>query len=125
MVQTILREYFKCEVFELGVYIVHAPEITHLNETYLQHAGPTDVITFDYCEPTRLAGDIFVCVEEAKSHARRFRTTWRCELVRYIIHGLLHLRGYDDKRAAARRKMKAEEARVLGCTIGEFDVDRL
>ena len=111
-------------MFELGVYLLDAPEITHLNETYLQHAGPTDVITFDYCEPTRLAGEIFVCVDEAKSHARRFRTTWRCELVRYLIHGLLHLRGYNDKRAADRRRMKAEESRLLGRMTAEFNTAR-
>ena len=58
-------------------------------------------------------GDIFVCLDDAVAQARQFRTTWQSELVRYVIHGLLHLRGYDDRHPAARRKMKREENRRL------------
>jgi probable rRNA maturation factor len=41
--------------------------------------------------------------------ARRFRTTWQSELVRYVVHGVLHLLGYDDRDSRARRRMKAAE----------------
>jgi probable rRNA maturation factor len=47
------------------------------------------------------------------TQARQFRTSWQSELVRYIIHGVLHLRGFDDIRPADRRKMKREENRLL------------
>lgn len=125
-----LREEFGLSAYQLGVHLVAAPEMTRVNERYLRHAGPTDVITFDYlpgapfvdqesslpCEyqsPAMLHGEVFVCVEEAVTQARRFRTTWQAEVLRYILHGLLHLRGYDDTRPAAHRAMKRVENRLL------------
>ena len=54
------------ETADLGVFLVAAPEMTHLNETFLQHAGSTDVITFDYANrASQLHGEIFLCVDEA------------------------------------------------------------
>jgi probable rRNA maturation factor len=133
IVNSLLCE-LKIKEAEIGICIVTATEMTRLNETFLQHAGSTDVITFDYsdsigddarrlkkkksepphagsCNFTR--GEIFVCVDEAVSHARKFKTTWQSEIVRYIVHGLLHLLGHDDLRVEARRKMKREENRLL------------
>jgi rRNA maturation RNase YbeY len=138
--QALLRETQPDGSFDLGVYLVAAPEMTRLNENYLQHKGPTDVITFDYAEkvgqasrlsssgaiaghakdrrdacPTLLHGEIFICLDEAVSQARRFHTTWQSELVRYVVHGVLHLLGYDDRNSPARRRMKmAEGALVRG-----------
>jgi rRNA maturation RNase YbeY len=96
---------------------VDAHEMTSLNETFLRHQGSTDVITFDYAErrraPGPLEGEIFVCWEEARKQARRFGVMWQTEIVRYIVHGVLHLSGYDDKRPSARAQMKREENRLL------------
>jgi rRNA maturation RNase YbeY len=117
----LLRELFQQEKFELGFYLVAAPEMTRLNETFLRHQGSTDVIAFDYADPARpgfLAGEVFICVDEAIIQARRFRTTWQSEVVRYAIHGLLHLRGYDDHAPRARARMKREENRLLGLAEG-------
>jgi rRNA maturation RNase YbeY len=61
----------------------------------------------------RLAGELFICLDDAVKQAREFRTTWQEELARYVIHGLLHLRGFDDLEPAARRVMKREENRLL------------
>ncbi len=58
-------------------------------------------------------GEIFISLDDAVTQASRFRTTWQAELIRYIIHGLLHLRGYDDRQPAARRRMRREEDRLL------------
>jgi probable rRNA maturation factor len=98
--------------YDLAFYFVAAPEMTQVNETHLGHAGSTDVITFDYSDalqPGKLHGEIFVCVDEALLQARRFRTTWQSEVVRYAVHGILHLQGFDDRTARARAKMKAVE----------------
>jgi len=118
----------KVEDAELGVHLVAAPEIIRLNQTFLRHAGPTDVITFDHLEPGRptptpgprtpdpgsqLHGEIFICVDEAVLQAREFRTTWQSEITRYLVHGVLHLLGHDDSRPAERRKMKQVENRRL------------
>ena len=117
------------EQFELGIHIVGAAEMTRLNETFLRHKGSTDVITFDYSSlvtrhSSLLHGEIFLCIDEAIAQAKRFRTNWQSELVRYAIHGVLHLLGYDDKRADARRKMKREENKMLDAIKSQFDVKR-
>jgi probable rRNA maturation factor len=100
----------------LGINLVAAPEMTLVNETFLKHTGSTDVITFDYTDKTEgtiLAGEIFVCVDEAIIQAKKFRTKWQSEIVRYIVHGVLHLLGHDDRSVAVRQKMKREENRLL------------
>src|SRR5205085_111803 len=102
----LLKDFLRSGSFEMGVHLVDAVEITRLNETFLHHAGATDVITFDYSAGRKwegLQGEIFICLSEAVAQARRFRTTWPEELTRYLVHGLLHLSGYDDLKPALRR----------------------
>jgi probable rRNA maturation factor len=104
---------------ELGIVMVSAKEMARLNEKFLGHEGPTDVITFDYqnsefrTQKPELQGEIFVCAEEAKRQAKEFKTSWQSELVRYVVHGMLHLVGHDDLKPVARRKMKREEERLV------------
>jgi len=150
IVKALLREVWPHGSFDLAISIVAAPEMTRLNETFLRHQGSTDVITFDYAEragqaprlslgsspdhaqvnrrdacPALLHGELFVCLDEAVSQARRFRTTWQSELVRYIVHGVLHLLGHDDQRNAARQRMKRAEDTLLRRLAGEFTIRRL
>ena len=126
---------------ELEINLVAAPEMTRLNETYLRHAGSTDVLAFDYGDQGRagsplpagahgvrrpaLHGEIFLCVDEALLQSRRFGTAWPAELVRYLVHGLLHLRGFDDAAAGARRRMKREENRLLRQLARRFSLAQL
>ena len=100
---------------EFGINLVGAREMTLVNETFLQHAGSTDVITFNHGEDASpaLHGELFVCVDEAILQARRFKNDWQSEVMRYVVHGVLHLRGYDDLRAGPRKKMKLEENRLV------------
>ena len=114
---------------ELGIALVGDAEMTRLNEHYLQHAGATDVITFDHSEPgtpksklgaVHLHGELFICVDEALRQAKRFRTSWQMEILRYLVHGGLHLLGHDDQHPAARRKMKRAENRLVATLAGEF-----
>jgi probable rRNA maturation factor len=104
---------------ELGINLVGAREMTLVNETFLKHAGSTDVITFDHVDGSpkngspALHGELFICVDEAILQARRFRTRWQSEVVRYVVHGVLHLLGHDDLRTDRRRKMKREENRLV------------
>ena len=113
--------------FDLAIYLVGSREMARINETHLQHEGPTDVITFDYGEVKngRLHGEIFVCTDEAISQAKQFRTGWQSEVVRYIIHGILHLRGFDDCKASDRRRMKRDENRLLRSVTGCFPSSEL
>jgi len=116
---------------ELGINLVAAPEMTLVNETFLQHAGSTDVITFDHSSAecrlrkSEMHGELFVCVDEAILQARRFKTDWQSEVVRYVIHGVLHLLGHDDRRVAARRKMKREENRLVRLQAKRFTLAQI
>ncbi len=118
----VLNDLLRVGNFDLVIYLVRAPEMATLNKKFLQHKGSTDVITFDYAEAVpsgiryssfELHGEIFICIDDTLSQARQFQTSWQSELIRYVIHGILHLRGFDDLHAPARRKMKREENRLL------------
>jgi probable rRNA maturation factor len=142
--RALLDHLLPAGAYDLAIHLVAEPEITRLNEQHLGHKGPTDVITFDYGGqqhldpgillepgasnlefPVALHGEIFVCIEVAIRQARRFRTTWKSEVIRYIIHGILHLKGFDDRRAADRRIMKREESRLLRHLSRKFDFSKL
>lgn len=98
-----------------------------LNQRWLRHAGTTDVIAFDYSagratKNTPLHGDIVISIDEAERQARRFRTKWQTEIVRYLLHGLLHLRGFDDLNASQRHKMVTIENKLLEKVGKRFDL---
>jgi probable rRNA maturation factor len=128
LLRGLLQEELHLEEFELGIYLVGDELMTQINEQHLHHAGTTDVITFDYqdrCAPEKLAGELFVCVPEAVRQSARFHCTWQQEVVRYLVHGILHLRGYDDVNATLRRRMKREENRLLRRVALRFSLSRL
>jgi probable rRNA maturation factor len=64
-------------------------------------------------------------VDEAVLQARKFGTHWQSEIVRYVVHGVLHLTGHDDRLSAARRKMKREENRLLTGLSRRFSLAQL
>lgn len=111
--------------YDLTVQLVSSHAMTQLNEKHLQHEGPTDVITLDYGPAAGLVGEIFVCVDVAVEQARQFRADWPVELARYAIHGILHLSGHDDRRPAARRRMKQAEDRWVKKLDRRFDLRKL
>jgi rRNA maturation RNase YbeY len=124
----LLEQVAPAEGYELGVHIVAAPEMARINEQYLQHEGSTDVITFNYREGKKVGpvlGEIFICIEDAIKQAKEFRTTWQSEVVRYVVHGVLHLLGYDDLKPDLRRVMKREENRLVNSLSREFDLGKL
>jgi probable rRNA maturation factor len=121
VVRTLLEEVLGLDEFELAIHFVNEKQMAEMNEQFLKHQGSTDVITFDYREgyaegesfARDLAGEIYISVPDAIKQAREFSTTWEEELVRYIVHGVLHLQGYDDLEPAGRKVMKREENRLL------------
>lgn len=123
----LLDQLGSLESSQIAIYIVAAREMTRLNETFLKHRGSTDVIAFDYSEPdqTGLIGEIFICLDEALIQAARFRTDWRAEIVRYLVHGTLHFAGYKDHTPRFRRRMKVQENRLLRLLANRFDLHRL
>ena len=94
------------ELQQVAVILVSDARIAALHRQFMNIAGPTDVITFHH-------GDIFISVETAQANARRYRTTTDAEIRLYIAHGILHLLGFDDKRAAAARTMARTQERLV------------
>ena len=70
--------------------------ILDVNQQYLHHDYFTDIITFDYCEGDRLSGDLFISVDTVRENAIEYGTEFKDELNRVMVHGILHLIGYDD-----------------------------
>ena len=90
--------------------------MSDIHHRWMEIKSPTDVMTFDFREGRRdgrVDGQVIVCPAVARAEARRRGIAWRQELLLYIIHGCLHLCGYDDRRAPDARKMAAEQKRIL------------
>ncbi len=83
--------------------------ILDVNMKYLQHDYFTDIITFDYCEGDRLNGDLFISVDSVRENAAFYGTEFENELNRVIVHGVLHLIGYDDHTKEDIAQMRAKE----------------
>ena len=82
----------------------------YLNNKYLNHKHSTDIITFDYSKlDSCLEGEILISTNDALDNSKRFKTLFNEELIRLVIHGVLHLLGYKDKKSNERRAMKLKE----------------
>ena len=111
---------------DFGIALVSDKEMAQVNWQFLQHEGATDVITFDHeSTRTKLHGELFICVDVAMAQAKEFKSSWQSELVRYVVHGVLHLLGYDDLKPALRRKMKREENRLVRLLEKRFSLAQL
>lgn len=83
--------------------------ILDVNMKYLQHDYFTDIITFDYCEGKVLSGDLFISVDSVRENSIEFGTDFEEELHRVIVHGVLHLIGYDDHTEENKKLMRQKE----------------
>lgn len=83
--------------------------ILDINQKFLQHDYFTDIITFDYCEGERLNGDLFISVDSVRENAIEYGEEFDRELARVMVHGILHLIGYDDHTAKDQKVMRSKE----------------
>jgi rRNA maturation RNase YbeY len=88
-------------------------KILEINQKYLKHDYYTDIITFDYSTGKVISGDIFISVDTVASNAEKFDTGFNREILRIIIHGILHLCGYDDQTPELRKQMTLLENEAL------------
>jgi probable rRNA maturation factor len=100
----------------LSIAFVGNAEIRRLNRRFLGHDYATDVLAFPL--GTDLFGEVVVSAEYAAAEARRRGIPLEEELLRYVVHGILHLLGYDDHRPADRRRMWVRQERELGRFLG-------
>lgn len=107
-----LRLVAESEIKRIGdISIIFCSDnyILDINQKYLQHDYFTDIITFDYCEGDRLSGDLFISVDSVRENSIEYGTDFADELNRVIVHGLLHLIGYDDHTEADVAVMRKKE----------------
>ena len=116
LARLINRQWIKmvCEKYgrrpgDISYIFVDDDTITSLNQEFLKRDGPTDIITFDYCEGDRLSGDLFISVDSVRENSLEYGTEFAEELNRVIVHGILHLIGYDDHCEEDIAQMRAKE----------------
>lgn len=109
---------------EIFVWLISDRRMAVLHRKFLKMSGPTDVLTFQH-------GEIFISVETARRHARVFReeetrrgrrvygggNSLIRELKLYIVHGLLHLHGFDDQTPSEANRMKTAQEKILPCAL--------
>jgi len=83
--------------------------LLEVNKKFLGHDYYTDIITFDYCQGDLISGDLFISVDSVKDNAEHFSVQFDEELHRVIVHGVLHLIGYDDHQEDDIRQMREKE----------------
>ena len=80
-----------------------------MNKAYLAHDYYTDIITFDYTEGSKISGDLFISVDTVKANAQTYSVAFLHELRRVLVHGVLHLLGYNDSNPAEVQIMREKE----------------
>lgn len=101
------------ELGELNIILTRDKELLELNKTYLSKKHLTDVITFEYNQEKKISGDIYLSVERIRENALKFNEKVDKEILRVIIHGILHLMGYGDKKDEEKTKMRQKEDECL------------
>ena len=97
---------------EFSITFIDSATMRLLNRQFKQHDRPTDVLSFRY-EGEPVVGDVIIAPKEAKSYAREHAIAYSVELSRYVVHGILHWLGHEDKTAAQQRTMRRLEDDLL------------
>lgn len=106
-----------CTVGNLNYLFMDDEDMIVANRQFVGHDYYTDIITFDYSRGNHIAGDIMISLDTVASNAAKFGVPYRQELMRVIIHGVLHLCGINDKGPGEREIMEANENAALELLI--------
>ncbi len=106
-------ELEKKKLGQLNFVFTSDDELLKINLEYLKHNTYTDIITFDYCENSTINGDILISIERVIDNAKKFGIDFEIELKRVLIHGVLHLCGYNDKTKKDSELMRKKENEAL------------
>jgi rRNA maturation RNase YbeY len=108
-----LKNELKFKIATLFINFISSDDLLKVNKKYLKHNFRTDVIAFNYAEKAELDGEILISVEDASTNAKRYKTQYSDELSRLVIHGILHLLGYNDQKPEEKILMKEMEKRLI------------
>lgn len=101
------------KVADISYIFCDDEKILEVNRQFLQHDYYTDIITFSYSTEHFISGDLFISLDTVRSNAELVGATYEEELLRVIIHGILHLCGLNDKGPGEREQMEAAENKAL------------
>ena len=110
-IQLVEKEGFKQG--EVSVVFCSDDYLLSLNKKYLNHDYFTDIITFSYNEEGLISGDLFISIDRAKENAEKNKASFSNELSRLVIHGMLHLCGFNDKSQEEIKTMRLKEEEYL------------
>lgn len=102
-----------CPAGELSLAFLTDPALAKIHADFMDDPTATDVITFEGEPAAGLAGEVCVSADTAATYAKAHRNDFATELTLYVVHGWLHLAGYDDLQPAKKRRMRAAEARAM------------
>ncbi len=94
---------------EISIIFCTDDYLLKINKDFLNHDYYTDIITFNYVSNDIISGDLFVSIERVKENAKSFNVKFIEELERVILHGILHLIGYDDKTTEQKEEIRKKE----------------
>jgi len=110
---TELQKKLSFKIESLNINFVTSDLMIEINKKHLNHDFDTDIITFNYSgSNNNLDGEIFISIMQAIDNSVKFNVNLDNELIRLIIHGILHLLGYDDQKIPDKNKMKIEEDKL-------------
>jgi rRNA maturation RNase YbeY len=99
----------KKQLGQLNFVFTTDEEVLKMNIQFLNHTTYTDIITFDDCDGFVINGDIIISIDRVKENAQKFKSDFETEIKRVLIHGVLHLCGYKDKKVADAELMRKKE----------------
>ena len=122
IVESARRE--KRSVSDLNYVFCSDEYLVKLNQEFLAHRTLTDIITFDYSVGTRISGEIYISLDRIKENSLKFNAGFQEEMLRVMIHGVLHLVGYNDKKPKEAATMRKKEEAYLSLWKTMFHVKR-
>ena len=107
----IAQEQRKCG--EINIIITTDDYLLNLNKTFLKRDSLTDIITFNFNQDETLSGELYISLERIRENSKKYNCTVEEELDRVIIHGILHLIGYEDNDKTSKARMRRKESEYL------------
>lgn len=108
-----VASYEGFNIQDLSIIFTSDNYLLDINGQYLGHDYFTDIITFDYVNNWDISGDIFISIDRVEDNAAHYQVSFNRELLRVMVHGLLHLCGYPDATDEEKLKMRAKENTYL------------
>lgn len=108
VIEKVIRAYRKPNG-NLSFIFMNDESLIKINREFLQHNYFTDVIAFDYGEPDKIDGEIYLSIDTIKNNAHNYKVSLREEVLRVMIHGTLHLCGFNDSTEEEKKEMKKRE----------------